>query len=106
MRSEVKTEYGRQELKDSKAGDEPQPQDGQNDSFLSNIQSCNQVEQWLLNNVPCLQKQDVDKYCECFVAEGFDSAKMLEVVEEEDLHFMKKSHKRTLLKMLTQMKLQ
>lgn len=83
---------------DSKADREPQPQDG----VFIRKDPCNEVKQWLQCHLPRLQKQDVDKYCQCFVVEGFDSIDVLEHLEEEDLHFMKQGHKRALLKKLCQ----
>jgi len=84
----------------SESGDyTPKPQGSQR-KYFSKSESCDEVEQWLLSHLPTLQKQDVEKYRDCFVEDGFDSTVMLQVVEEGDLSFMKKAHRRFLSKML------
>lgn len=60
-----------------------------------------EVEQWLLFYLPRLQKADVSNYCWSFIDEGFDSAEMLEELEFDDLHFMKKAHRRALIRKLS-----
>lgn len=60
-----------------------------------------EVEQWLLSHLPRLQKADVSNYCWSLIDEGFDSAEMLEEIEFDDLHFMKKAHRRALVKILS-----
>jgi len=77
----------------------PTPQESQR-KYFSKSESHDEVEQWLLSHLPTLQKQDVEKYRDCFVEDGFDSIVMLEVLEEGDLSFMKKAHRRFLLKKL------
>jgi hypothetical protein len=60
-----------------------------------------EVEQWLLSYLPRLQKADLSNYCWSLIDEGFDSAEMLEELEFDDLHFMKKAHRRALVKILS-----
>ena len=60
-----------------------------------------EVEQWLLSHLPRLQKTDVSNYCWSLIDEGFDSAEMLQLLEFDDLHFMKKAHRRALAKTLS-----
>ena len=61
-----------------------------------------EVEQWLVSRLPRLQKADVSNYCWSLIDDGFDSAEMLEELEFDDLHFMKKAHQRALVKALSQ----
>ena len=61
-----------------------------------------EVEQWLVSRLPRLQKVDVSNYCWSLIDDGFDSAEMLEEIEFDDLHFMKKAHQRALAKALSQ----
>lgn len=61
-----------------------------------------EVEQWLVSRLPRLQKADVSNYCWSLIDDGFDSAEMLEEIEFDDLHFMKKAHQRALAKALSQ----
>mmetsp|Transcript_8999 Transcript_8999/g.15659 ORF Transcript_8999/g.15659 Transcript_8999/m.15659 type:complete len:322 (-) Transcript_8999:50-1015(-) len=77
----------------------PNPQDKWQ-RYFSKSESYNEVKQWLLSHLPTLQKQDLEKYRDCLMEDGFDSNVMLEVVEERDLNFMKKAHRRFLLKQL------
>ena len=60
-----------------------------------------EVEQWLLSHLPRLQKADATNYCWSLIDEGFDSAEMLKEVESDDLFFMKKAHRRALVKTLS-----
>jgi len=68
--------------------------------YFSSAQSHVEVEHWLLSRLPKLQRLDVEKYCDILASDGFDSLDMLDGVEEEDLKFMKKAHRRTLMKRL------
>ena len=52
---------------------------------------------WLSSHLPQLQKDDAMRYCECLMEDGFDSIDVLCGIREEDLHFMKKGHKRMLI---------
>eukprot|EP00985_Skeletonema_marinoi_P019246 scaffold10964_cov146-Skeletonema_marinoi.AAC.5 len=61
-----------------------------------------EVEQWLVSRLPRLQRADVSNYCWSLIDDGFDSAEMLEELEFDDLHFMKKAHQRALTKALSQ----
>lgn len=64
-------------------------------------ESYEEIERWLLSYLPRLQKADVSNYCWSLIDEGFDSAEMLEELEFNDLHFMKKAHRRALIKKLS-----
>mmetsp|Transcript_13788 Transcript_13788/g.29606 ORF Transcript_13788/g.29606 Transcript_13788/m.29606 type:complete len:775 (+) Transcript_13788:232-2556(+) len=72
------------------------------DKNLSNTKPrSGEVKQWLLSHLPTLKKRDVDKYCHRFDEDGFDSVLIIEeVLEEGDLSFMKKAHRRVLTKRL------
>ncbi|KAL9179026.1 hypothetical protein ACHAXT_000068 [Thalassiosira profunda] len=59
-----------------------------------------EVDQWLQSLLPSLRKQDAAKYCVCLIDDGFDCLETLDELLEEDLHFMKIGHKRTLLRKL------
>jgi len=61
-----------------------------------------EVEQWLVSRLPRLQRADVSNYCWSLIDDGFDSAEMLEELEFDDLHFMKKAHQRALTRALSQ----
>lgn len=74
----------------------------QQDVYLTNEKSYEEVERWLLTHLPRLQKEDVVRYCGCLIEDGFDSMDMLGDVREEDLHFMKKAHKRNLIQRMTE----
>ncbi|KAL7533680.1 hypothetical protein ACHAXR_005382 [Thalassiosira sp. AJA248-18] len=65
--------------------------------FLTEEESNKEVMQWLATHLPKLRQEDAMKYCECLVEDGFDSEDILANIEEEDLHFMKKAHKRSLV---------
>ena len=67
------------------------------DLFLTNEKAHAEVLQWLLFHLPRLQKDDAKRYCERLMEDGFDSTDVLCGVREEDLHFMKKGHKRMLI---------
>jgi len=60
------------------------------------------VQEWLISSIPALHTDDVRAYTRQLVDDGFDSLPMLtEQLEDEDLNFMKKAHKRALLKIMT-----
>jgi len=82
---------------DSSNTEEKQPQIQHG---LQRSESHEEVEGWLLSHIPILQMQDVQKYCECFIREGFESIAWMEHLEEGDLAFMKKAHRRALVKKL------
>ena len=59
------------------------------------------VESFLITSVPCIYMDDVRTYTTRLVDDGFDSLQMLmDQLEEDDLHFMKKAHKRALLQVI------
>ena len=65
--------------------------------YLTRKESQDEVRDWILSHLPRLTEEDVAKYCTCLVQDGFDSTDVLTAVNEEDLHFMKKAHKRVLI---------
>lgn len=67
------------------------------DEFLTKDMAHDEVMQWLAFLLPRLQEDDAKKYCKCLMEDGFDSLQMCNEVTEEDLHFMKKGHRRVLL---------
>lgn len=75
---------------------------GDEDKNLSNTKPrSGEVKQWLLSHLPTLKKRDVDNYCHRLDEDGFDSVLIIEeVLEEGDLSFMKKAHRRVLTKRL------
>jgi len=73
------------------------PQQDEQDQFLTQEKAREEVLQWLSSHLPRLQKEDAEKYCTGLMEDGFDSLDVLAGVSEEDLTFMKKAHKRTLL---------
>jgi hypothetical protein len=80
----------------------PIDSDGRQEGEVGGIKARSQdeVQQWLVSRLPSLQKQDIDTYSERLVEDGFDSIAMMDHLEEEDLGFMKKAHKRALMKSL------
>uniref|UniRef100_A0A7S4S2N0 Complex 1 LYR protein domain-containing protein n=1 Tax=Ditylum brightwellii TaxID=49249 RepID=A0A7S4S2N0_9STRA len=59
----------------------------------------NIVSKWLTSTLPHLHNDDHIVYTKFFIQDGFDSIAMLEEeLMEEDLSFMKKAHRRALLK--------
>mmetsp|Transcript_8799 Transcript_8799/g.17976 ORF Transcript_8799/g.17976 Transcript_8799/m.17976 type:complete len:428 (+) Transcript_8799:341-1624(+) len=59
------------------------------------------VQAWLITSMPYLHTDDIRSYTRRLVDDGFDSLPMLtEQLEEDDLDFMKKGHKRALLKVI------
>jgi ankyrin repeat protein len=68
---------------------------GQSSSCSESIEF---VEQWLKSHLPYLQSEDICKYSTCLVKDGFDSIDTLDVLEEDDLGFMKIGHRRVLMR--------
>lgn len=58
------------------------------------------VERWIIGILPHLRQEDVSYYCKCLISDGFDSFEMLEELMVDDLHFMKKAHKRVMSRRL------
>ena len=59
------------------------------------------VQSFLITSLPCIYLDDVRDYTKRLVDDGFDCKQMLtEQLEEEDLDFMKKAHKRALLQVI------
>ena len=56
------------------------------------------VRKWLRTKLPTLRSRDVEAYCTRLAEDGFDSVFMLQNLEEGDLDFMKKGHRRALMK--------
>ena len=68
---------------------------------LANEERYEEVEQWLLSYLPSLQEYDVANYVANLLEDGFDSMEMMEELMEDDLQFMKKAHRRALLRKLS-----
>ena len=59
------------------------------------------VQSFLITSLPSIYMDDLRDYTKRLVEEGFDSLQMLtEQLEEDDLDFMKKAHKRALLQVI------
>ena len=59
------------------------------------------VQSFLITSLPSIYMDDLRDYTKRLVDEGFDSLQMLtEQLEEDDLDFMKKAHKRALLQVI------
>jgi len=59
------------------------------------------VQSFLITSLPSIYMDDVEAYSARLVDDGFDSLQMLmEQLEEDDLDFMKKAHKRALLQVI------
>ncbi len=69
---------------------------------LTDSKRFDDVEKWILGILPHLQQDDVVYYSKCLISDGFDSSDMLEELLEEDLYFMKKAHRRTMYRRLSQ----
>jgi hypothetical protein len=69
-------------------------------SFAEDDTRVNEVEQWLLSHLPTLSRGDALNYCKCLIDDGFDSLDMLNELEEEDISFMKKAHRRVMSRKL------
>jgi len=55
----------------------------------------NNIAQWLLQHLPHLNHEDLTKYSQIFVDDGFDDVAFIEKeLLVEDLSFMKKAHRR------------
>ncbi|KAL7536311.1 hypothetical protein ACHAXR_007073, partial [Thalassiosira sp. AJA248-18] len=67
-------------------------------NFYTKERSSKEVMQWLSSHLPSLQRDDALKYCRILMDDGFYSLDFLASIEEEDLLFMKKAHRRTLMK--------
>jgi len=65
--------------------------------------SYDEVMYWLLSHLPNLQEEDAITYFHHLVDDGFDSIDLLtEQLVEDDLMFMKKAHRRALLKSISE----
>ncbi|KAL7522850.1 hypothetical protein ACHAWX_007569 [Stephanocyclus meneghinianus] len=64
------------------------------------LEKSEEVGRWILSYLPRLQKQDLQFYAKCFIADGFDSYDMLRELDVDDLDFMKKGHRRVLVRKL------
>jgi len=57
-----------------------------------------EVKRWLLSYLPSLQKEDLTRYINCLIEDGFDSRDMMVELTRDDIQFMKKAHQRVLSK--------
>eukprot|EP00804_Cyclotella_cryptica_P029524 CCRYP_011307-RA/>CCRYP_011307-RA protein AED:0.07 eAED:0.07 QI:87/0.5/0.66/1/0.5/0.33/3/952/2100 len=64
------------------------------------LEKSEEVGRWILSYLPRLQKQDLQFYATCLIADGFDSYDMLKELDVDDLDFMKKGHRRVLVRKL------
>jgi hypothetical protein len=59
------------------------------------------VFNWLTSHLPYLRREDAMRYCECLVNDGFDSVAFIEEeLVEDDLDFMKRAHRRVIIRHL------
>lgn len=67
----------------------------------SSYPSQSEVCRWLTSQLPHLHQEDAAKYSEYLINDGFDSVDFIEEeLLEDDLVFMKKAHKRVLMRQL------
>ena len=59
-----------------------------------------EVMYWILTHLPNLQEEDAIAYFNQLLYEGFDSSDVLSEIVDEDLHFMKKGHRKGLMRSL------
>ena len=59
-----------------------------------------EVMYWLLTHLPNLQEEDAIAYFNQLLDEGFDSSDVLNEIVDDDLHFMKKGHRKGLMRSL------
>jgi hypothetical protein len=63
------------------------------------------VMDWLTSQLPHLCSEDATKYCQCLIDDGFDSVEFIEEeLLEEDLDFMKRAHRRVLMRLLEKLR--
>ena len=67
------------------------------DQYLSAAKANAEVKDWLARFLPRLQKEDAVTYRRHLIEDGFDSEERMQLVKEEDLHYMKIGHKRQLI---------
>mmetsp|Transcript_15430 Transcript_15430/g.32770 ORF Transcript_15430/g.32770 Transcript_15430/m.32770 type:complete len:189 (+) Transcript_15430:1514-2080(+) len=59
------------------------------------------VSKWLVLNLPHLHADDVEEYTRCLIDDGFDAEEFIvEELREDDLNFMKKAHRRALMRQI------
>lgn len=59
------------------------------------------VMHWLLTHLPNLQEEDAISYFNHLLEDGFDTVDILKELLEEDLYFMKKGHRRAMLRSIS-----
>ncbi|KAL3781590.1 hypothetical protein HJC23_007110 [Cyclotella cryptica] len=60
-----------------------------------------EVYRWLTSHLPHLRREDATRYCDCLVEDGFDSVSFIEEeLVEDDLDFMKRAHRRVIIRHL------
>jgi hypothetical protein len=59
------------------------------------------VMHWLLTHLPNLQEKDAISYFNHLLEDGFDTVDILKELLEEDLYFMKKGHRRAMLRSIS-----
>ena len=85
--------------------DSASPPHHQNNEKKILSSSNEEIPQWLMSQLPHLNKEDVENYTQCLIDDGFDSeAFIYDELTEEDLSFMKKAHKRVLMRQIMQQK--
>jgi hypothetical protein len=74
-------------------------------SLLTSLATNTEVEQWILSQLPHMNKDDASKYAHQLYELGFDSVAFIEEdLLEEDLPFMKKAHRRVLMRQLSKIR--
>ncbi len=82
---ELPSEEAGREVEDSEDAPEQSP-------------SFDEVMYWLLTHLPNLQEEDAISYFHHLLEDGFDTVDILKELLEEDLYFMKKGHRRAMMR--------
>ena len=73
-------------------------EDEENSEQSSSSSSFDEVMYWLLTHLPNLQEEDAISYFHYLLEDGFDTVDILQELLEEDLYFMKKGHRRAMMR--------
>ena len=72
-----------------------------NEAAANQTSRQSKVLSWLTLQLPHLHNEDAELYCQRLIDDGFDSVAFIEQeLMEDDLDFMKKAHKRVLVRQL------
>ena len=81
--------------------DNPSATDEENENKYRDMRELQrEVAVWLRRYLPKLTKEDAMRYRNALIDRGFDEGESLNLLDEEDLDFMKKGHRQLLLKKL------